>query len=270
MSDEEWTAPPGLDVTKPSIARSYDAILGGKDNFAPDRAVAEALLELDPNAREGAWENRKILIRGVRFLAGQVGIDQFLDIGSGLPTVKNTHEAAQEENPDARVVYVDNDPIVLAHGRALLADNDNTTVITQDLHDPEAILADPATRKLLDFGKPVALLLVGVLHYVIDDEEANSIIATLRDAMPSGSHLFVTEWVDTGEPVQAEMNRIVHERLGEGVIRTPEQIRAHFAGFELVDPGLVYLPLWRPDSPVREDELEPHQLLMYGGIGRKP
>src|SRR3954463_12360796 len=168
---------PEFDTSKPTIARVYDALLGGKDNFAADREGAATYLKYVPDAGRCAIDNRDALVKGVRYLVRRAGIDQFLDIGSGLPTVKNTHQTAQEINPEARVVYVDNDPIVLAHGRALLATNNTTTVITADMRDPGVILADPDLGRLIDFSRPVAVLFVAVFHFIRDSEDPAGILA---------------------------------------------------------------------------------------------
>lgn len=269
--DDSWEPPPEIDITVPSIARTYDAILLGKDNYAADREAAQAFIDNVPGARECAFENREILVRGVQYLAGEAGMDQFLDIGAGLPTRKNTHEAAQEVNPRARVVYVDNDPLVLAHARALLATNNTTTVITADLRDPPSILTHPETNRMLDFTRPIALMIVGLLMHLHDDERPNEAIAALVDALASGSHLFITSWCDTGEPEQAALEEVSVRFLGNGYTRTVPELRKHFVGLQLIEPGLVYLAQWRPDGPVpTDDELVPFQRLQMAGIARKP
>ncbi|TDD83576.1 SAM-dependent methyltransferase [Actinomadura rubrisoli] len=258
----------GIDVTKPSIARAYDVVLNGKDNFEVDRGFVTEIVKIIPEIYDVAAYNREVLGRGVRYLAGEAGLRQFLDLGSGLPTVQNTHQVAQATAPETRVAYVDNDPIVLAHGRALLAENDNTTVVTADLREPEAILADADVRRLIDFGEPVAVMLVGILHHLHDDEGPQRIVETLMDAVPSGSHLFVTSFcASSPEAVDAERKYLA--LLGTGRFRTPEEITAYFGGLELLEPGVVPLPLWRPDGDVPA-ELTVGQRLMYGGIARKP
>ncbi|MBA9004192.1 SAM-dependent methyltransferase [Thermomonospora cellulosilytica] len=265
---EEW-ASRGIDITKPSIARAYDVVLHGKDNFEADRAFVAEIARLIPEIYDVAAYNRQILGRGVRFLAEQ-GIRQFLDLGSGLPTVENTHQVAQRVAPDANVVYVDNDPIVLAHGRALLAENDHTTVVTADLRDPRSVLNDPDVTRLIDFDRPVAVLLVGILHHLHDDEDPQGIVKTYMDAVPSGSHLFVTHFCASSQEARdAEKQYLA--LLGTGRFRTVEEITAYFDGLDLLEPGVVPLPLWRPDGPVPpESELTVGQKLMYGGIARKP
>lgn len=265
---------PDFDTSQPTIARVYDALLGGKSNFAADREGAATYLKYVPDAGRCAIENREALIKGVQYLVRQAGIDQFLDIGSGLPTVKNTHEAAQEINPDTRVVYVDSDPIVLAHGRALLATNDSTTVITADFRNPQSILDHPDVREMLDFSRPIALMVVGLLMHFHDDEQPDEWIRTLLDPMPSGSHLFITDFVDTGEPLQKAMEQAGLESLGNGWIRTPERIEEHFLGLPLIPPGVDFLARWFPEDPERDvteaEKLEPYQRILMAGIARKP
>lgn len=259
---------PELDFSKPTIARAYDALLGGKDNYTADRELANFAIEHVPGLQESAHENRKVLVRGVRHLAGEVGIDQFLDLGSGLPAAQNTHEVAQAVNPEARVVYIDIDPLVHVHGRAILAENSNTWVVTGDVRDPHSILTNPDVTRLIDFDRPVAVMLVGMLHYLAP-EIADGVVAAYREAVPSGSYLFVTSLVDTGLPAQQELARLTRENLEEGYARTPSEIEHHFGDFELIDPGVVYTALWRPDGPVDPDTLAPGEQLGMAGIARK-
>ncbi|GLW65321.1 SAM-dependent methyltransferase [Actinomadura rubrobrunea] len=265
---EEW-ASKGIDITKPSIARAYDVVLNGKDNFEADRAFVREIVKVVPEIYDVAKYNREILGRGVRFLAEQ-GIRQFLDLGSGLPTVENTHQVAQRVAPDANVVYVDNDPIVLAHGRALLAENERTAVVTADLRDPKAVMSDPEVTRLIDFGRPTAIMLVGILHHLHDDEDPQGIVEAYMSAVPSGSYLFVTHFCASSQAARdAEKQYLAI--LGTGRFRTVEEITAYFDGLDLLEPGVVPLPLWRPDGPVPpEGELTVGQRLMYGGIARKP
>ncbi|ADB31003.1 protein of unknown function DUF574 [Kribbella flavida DSM 17836] len=266
-------ATPEFDTTQPTIARVYDALLGGKDNFAADREGAATYLKYVPDAGRCAIDNRAALVRGVQYLAREAGIDQFLDIGSGLPTQKNTHQAAQEINPDAKVVYVDIDPIVLAHGRALLATNKSTIVVTADLRKPQEILANEEIRALLDFSRPVALMIVGIHMHFHDDELPDEWVRTLMDAMVPGSYLFITDFVDTGDPLQKSMEQAGLESLGNGWIRTPERIEQHFLGMPLVPPGLDFLERWNPADPDADvpdaDELLPYQRILMAGIAKK-
>ncbi|OHV29120.1 MULTISPECIES: SAM-dependent methyltransferase [Pseudofrankia] len=260
--------PAEIDVTRPSIARVYDAVIGGKDNFEVDRAIAAEALRIVPEIGDVGRYNRAILRRGVTFLAREAGIRQFVDLGSGLPTVENTHQVAQRHAPDARVVYVDNDPIVLAHGRALLAENDNTDVVTADLREPADVLARPEIAKHIDLSQPVGVLLIGVIHHLGDDEDPDGIVATYLDAVPSGSYLFLTHFCASSPDALALEDAMLRD-LGTGRFRTLEEITGYFQGLELLDPGVVYLPEWRPDEPVNHP-LTVGQRLMAGGIARKP
>jgi hypothetical protein len=263
---------PNFDISKPAIARVYDALLGGKDNFAVDREGAASFLKYVPDSGRVAKENRAALSKGVRYMAEQ-GVDQFLDIGAGLPTMENTHQVAQSVNPDAKVVYVDNDPIVLCHGRALLATDDSTTVVTADLRDPQGILGHPDVKAMLDFSRPIALMVVGLHMHFHEDARADEWVRVLLDACPSGSYLFITDFVDTGEALQQGIQRGGLESLGSGWIRTPERIREHFLGLPLVEPGLDFLARWFPSELDRTltpaEELEPWQRIMMAGIGYK-
>ncbi|HEX2312361.1 MAG TPA: SAM-dependent methyltransferase [Thermomonospora sp.] len=268
MTDQRATwAAKGIDITQPSIARAYDVVLNGKDNFEADRAFVAEVVKVVPELYDVATYNRQILGRGVRYMASQ-GIRQFLDLGSGLPTVENTHQAAQAVAPDARVVYVDVDPIVLAHGRALLVQDDHTTVVTADVREPEKILADPEVTALLDLDRPVAVMMVGILHHLADSDDPQGLVERYMREVPSGSHLFVTHFC-ASSPEAREAERKFLALLGSGRFRTEEEITAYFGGLELVEPGVVPLPLWRPDGPPPEELTVGHRL-MYGGIARKP
>ena len=269
----EWP-PPGIDSAVPSTARVYDAILGGRDNFKVDREAAEVFMRLIPQAREAARLNRAALVRGVQYMVGEAGIDQILDIGCGLPTEHNTHEAAQEINPETHVVYVDNDPMVLSHGRALLADNRTTTVVTADLRDPSGILANPEVRANLDFDRPVGLMLVGMIMQIAEDESPDEIIAHLMAPLASGSHLFITAWPDTGDPAQRALSRACLETLGNGWCRPVERLRRHFQGMPMAAPGLEFVSRWYPADPGRSvpefEDLEPYERTQMAGIAVKP
>ncbi|MEV4378029.1 SAM-dependent methyltransferase [Streptosporangium sp. NPDC049644] len=248
--------PPEIDTSKPSVARVYDYFLGGKDNFAVDRQVAEMVLKTAPDASDAGRANRAFLQRAVRFMAAEAGIRQFIDIGSGLPTQGNVHEVAQAVDSEARIVYVDNDPIVLAHGQALLATNGSTTVIQADLRDPEAILGHPDLRRFIDFDQPVGLLLLAILHHIRDDEDPAGLAARLLAPLPSGSYLVISHFHNPGEEhpdasAQAlDAERIFNESLGCGRWRTREEILGYFSGTEILEPGLVPLAEWRaqPDD----------------------
>ncbi|MCT9935091.1 SAM-dependent methyltransferase [Planotetraspora sp. A-T 1434] len=260
---ESWA----FDPNTPSVARLYDYYLGGKDNFAADREAAERLLAVAPEVRLAARENRAFLGRAVRFLA-QSGITQFLDIGTGLPTQGNVHEVAGEVVGGARVVYVDNDPIVLGHARALLAGDGHTTVVKGDLRDPEEILNHADVVKALDFSKPIGLLLVAVMHFISEEDEPARILTTLREALPAGSYLVLSHGTLDGrsEAVRAG-TQVYSKTTASATPRTRDEIRALFDGFELVDPGLVWLPEWRPLQPEFIDP--PESSLIYCGVGRK-
>ncbi|TMR93776.1 SAM-dependent methyltransferase [Nonomuraea basaltis] len=271
---EQEAAPQGIDTTKPSVSRVYDYMLGGKDNYAIDREVAAMALKIAPDAPEAAQANREFLRRSVRYLAGEAGIRQFLDIGSGLPTQGNVHEIAQSVAPGAKVVYVDNDPIVLVHGRALLAVDASTTVIEADAREPEKIIDDPKTRSLIDFSRPVGLLLFGLLHHLSDDEDPGGILARLVAPLAPGSHVVISHFHNPGEALpevsqQARTaEKLFNEHLGTGRWRARAELLAYFDGLELLEPGLVPLPEWRPDG---EDEATPgityHTFV--GGVARK-
>jgi len=265
----------GIDTSTPNVARVWDYQLGGKDNFAADRAAADALNEAcarvgAPDGRVVARENRDFIGRAVRYLAGPAGISQFIDIGAGLPTQGNVHHIAQQVNPDAAVVYVDYDPLVLVHGRAILADNANTTVIQADAREPERILTHPELRALLDLDQPVAVLLVAMLHLLPDDQNPTGIIIHLRDALAPGSYLIITHFTGDARPDLAAKvaDEFARLRISTPLIpRTHPQILRFFNGFDLVEPGLVFPTLWRPEPPPAQPN--PGAQWMYAGVGRK-
>jgi S-adenosyl methyltransferase len=256
----------GIDTTVPSTARIYDYWLGGHDNFAADRAAALKVSEAAPEAQLMAVENRRFLRRAVRYLAADAGITQFLDIGTGLPTQGNVHQVAQDMNPDARVVYVDNDPMVLAHSRALKTGG-NTVVIEADLRDPQVILDHPSTRKLIDFSQPLAVLLVAVLHFVSDDDDPPAIVAAIRDALPVGSYLVLSHVTGDIRRESAANAAIHYKKVTSGAtLRGRQEILRFFAELELIDPGLVQVSHWRPDEPEPADA---DKVWILGGVGRK-
>ena len=268
-------APPGIDVRKPNIARVYDAFLGGKDNFAADRAVVELTLRIAPDAAAGAKANRAFLRRVVRYLAGQGGIGQFLDIGSGLPSQGNVHEVAGEVRPAARVVYTDSDPVVLVHGQALLAGVPSVRVVTADVRRPAEILDSAEVREFIDFGRPVALLMLAILHHVSDEEDPAGIVARFREAAAPGSYLAISSFrmPGPGHPQDAARTRQVQElfnaRLGTGRWREHEEILQWFGDWELLEPGLVPLPEWRPDIAGQAARNSTYYGFV-GGVARKP
>jgi hypothetical protein len=259
--------PPEIDPSKPSVARVYDAILGGKDNFAADRAVAEMAVAAMGDGGSGARLNRAALGRAVRFMAGQ-GVAQFLDLGSGLPTAQNTHQIAKSVNQAARVVYVDNDPTAYLHGKALLVDDDTTTVVLADIREPDKMLAMPEICDFLDFGQPIGLILNAVIHHVLDEEDPYGIVSRYKDALAPGSYMQLTHFCDSSAEARAN-EQVLKDSLGRGQIRSREQIERFFDGLDLVEPGLVYLPQWRPDEPVSLP-LSPGSMAILGGVARKP
>jgi hypothetical protein len=243
---------PGFDITTPNVARIYDYLLGGKDHFAADRAAADKIAEFVPDIKGVTRDGRAFLIRAVRYLAGEAGIRQFLDLGAGLPTQQNVHEVAQKIAPDARVVYVDYDPVVCAHARALLAGADGVGVVQADLRQPARVLDDPATRTLLDFSHPVAVLAFAALHFVADDERPHEIVRAYRDQLVPGSHLAIQHAMTVApeeDPEKiVERTKSVYSNSSAGLHpRSHAEIARFFDGFDLLEPGLVWLSEWRPD-----------------------
>jgi hypothetical protein len=275
MADEDMTwarldptyTPPAIDATVPSVARVYDAILGGKDNFAVDRAVAEEAMRAMSDGGNGARLNRAALGRAVRSMADR-GVSQFLDLGSGLPTAANTHQIAQAVNPAARVVYVDNDPSVSVHGQALLTGDDSTVVVLADVREPGQLLARPEIAGFLDFGRPIGLILNAVIHHLNDDEDPHGIVARYREALAPGSYLQLTHFCDESPEALAN-SQVLTRSLGRGKVRSRTEIARFFDGLELIPPGLVFLPWWRPDAPV-PSPAPPGSMLMLVGVGKKP
>jgi hypothetical protein len=263
---------PEIDTSKPQAARMYDFYLGGKDNFQADRDTAQDLMRVVPTIRAAARENRAFLGRAVRYLVAEAGIRQFLDIGTGLPSANNVHEVAQDVAPSCRVVYVDNDPIVLAHARALLTSKPEgkTAYIHADFTEPRKILGDQATRETLDFTKPVALMLVAILHFVPDEAEPRRTIQTLLDALPPGSYLVASHATDEHDPdMLAGAGRAYQERGLTGQIRTSEEFAdLAFRGLEMVDPGIVLVSEWRPQGAGPRPMAS--EVNTYGGVARKP
>jgi hypothetical protein len=268
MGRPDW-APEGVDTDHPSAARMYDYLLGGNHNFAVDRKAAERILSIVPDAAVHAQANRAFLYRAVRYML-DAGVRQFLDIGSGVPTVGNVHEVAQRVDPEARVVYVDIDPVAVTHSRSILAGNPFATVIQADLRRPEGILRNPSVRDLLDFDQPVGLLLVAVLHAIGDDDDPYALVERLKTELAPGSHLVISHGTTDGVREQVEQ---VAKQSAEN--RYPLSLRDHagvvrfFDGFELVEPGLVWLSQWRPDHPSDVAD-QPERAGAYAGVGRKP
>jgi hypothetical protein len=263
--------PSGLDTSKPHTARVYDYMLGGTNNFPADRETADQLLAAMPAARIGPRENRGFLGRAVRYLAREAGIRQFLDIGSGLPATGAVHEIAQAVAPSSRVVYADNDPLVLVHAQALLTSSPagRTAYIHADLRDPAAILSDPVTTELLDFGQPIALMLVGVLHFIPDEYQPAEIIATLLDALPPGSYLAASHITLEHNPVGVGKAQGIFR--GAGLPIQPrdsgEFARLAFSGLDLVPPGVVLVSEWL--APETGPRPTPAEVGCYGGVARK-
>ena len=263
---------PDVDVSRPHMARIYDYFLGGKNHFAADRETAEKILQTNPAIRIAARENRAFLGRSVRYLAAEAGIRQFLDIGTGLPTTNNVHEVAQAVAPASRVVYVDNDPLVLAHARALLnsAPEGRTAYIHADLREPRQILDDPAIREVLDLGQPTALVMLATLHLIQDDDKPAEIIATLLDALPGGSYFVASHiTMEHAADAIAAGQRTMRGPASRPRPATPTSSRdSRSRGLELVPPGVVLVSEWRPagDGP----RPAPAEVNCYGGVARKP
>lgn len=270
MTEEKWI-PPEIPLDKPNAARIYDYFLGGYHNFAQDRAVADQLEKLFPDMFLSAQANRAFLRRAIAYLSGQ-GIDQFLDIGSGIPTMGNVHEVAQGINPNARVVYVDVDPVAVAHCQTMLMGNERAVAVQADIREPESILGHSAVRRLLDFERPMGLLTVAVLHYVVDADVAFRSADRLRQALAPGSYLVLAHPVEVksalGEEKQEQLLDVFRS-ASDTVLRTPDQIRGFFGDWVLIEPGLVLTPLWRPDGP--DDVLldEPERSFMLAGVAHK-
>ncbi len=258
----------GVDPTKPNIARVYDYWLGGHHNLVADRELGEAMATLDPWIPAACKANRAFLGRAVRFLAEQ-GTRQFLDIGSGIPTAGNVHEIAQSAASDARVVYVDRDAVAVAMGRKLLAGNDRAAIVRADIRDPDAILSDPAVGRLIDFGEPVAIMLVAVLHFVLDADDPHGLIGRLRDIAAPGSYLVLSHATSQdNEALAAAAERIYNSRTADGQARSRDQITAFFGDWKLAVPGLVYAPQWRPSSPGDVPD-HPERFWFLAGVASK-
>ncbi len=261
------SAPPGINPNIPHSARVYDYWLGGKDNFEADRRVAEATMAAVPGIRESARNNRAFLGRAVRHLT-RLGVRQFLDLGTGIPSQGNTHEVAQAEAPESRVVYVDNDPIVMTHARALLTSTEEgrTAYLEADVRDPAAVLEHPEVREIIDFSQPVALMMVAILMHISDADDPAGLVKTYADALPTGGYLVLSHLtLDLAPPRVAEnyLAATSHQAMHR-TPRTGEQIARYFDGFDLVEPGLVAVSHWH-DTPLFPDE----PAWMYGGVGRK-
>jgi S-adenosyl methyltransferase len=265
-----------VDPSVPNAARIYDYLLGGKDNFAADRAAAEQLLRVAPDAATTVRENRRFLQRAVRYLAEEGGIRQFLDIGTGMPTQGNVHEIAQSVSPDARVCYVDYDPVVVNHALALLATNENVAAIHGDFLRPLDIFGNPELRKFIDFNEPVAILLVAILHFIDDSKSPYQLVDQFKSAMSSDSYLVISHVTDDSIPddVSRDAQQLYKNSSAPITPRSLDEVIRFFDGLDLVEPGVVDASEWRPDLPSGELPLvpgsSPSHTLGYGGVGRKP
>lgn len=266
MSDRS-RIPPSIDTSVPSVSRMYDYFLGGSHNFQVDRDVADEALRHHPGIRVIARENRAVMRRTIRFALAQ-GITQFLDIGSGIPTFGNVHEVAQAERPGARVVYVDNDLIAVAHSRAVLDGNPDADIARADLRDPDSILGSPEVKRLLDLDRPVALMLVAIVHFFADEDHPAELIAHLRDALAPGSVMVMTHATLDGPAASGQLTTAdLYAKTGSRlVLRDENQLAPYFEGWELVPPGIVPLPHWRPDEIAGDvdDEYARHGLAAVG------
>jgi hypothetical protein len=267
MSTDDWMNTFRPDI--PSTARLYDYYLGGKDNYPADRELAERLLAEVPELRISARTNRAFLRRAVRYLVGHEGISQIIDIGTGLPTVGNVHEVAQQVEPGCRVVCVDNDPVVMAHALDLLHGTRNTAFIRHDLREPGAILADAELRGLIDFTQPAAVLLVAVLHFISDEEGPGDIIRRLLDPFPSGSFVAVSHGTIDGRAELESAVRHYDRATSRFYPRSRNDVQDLLGGLDLVSPGVVWAPSWRPEQ-ADEAQDEPEQSLLYAALARKP
>ncbi len=268
MADQSWV-PAGVDFELPNAARIYDYLLGGGHNFAADRQLGEKFATALPGARAVARLNRAFLRRAVLFLVSS-GVRQFLDLGSGIPTVGNVHEIAQQADVQARVVYVDKDPVAVAHTKMLLEGNEQATSVQADMCEPESVLQAAGTRQLLDFDAPVGLLMVGVLHFVPDGLRPREIVAAYRDQLAAGSYLALSHFTADTRPEEMAATVEVMKRSADPIYpRSHEEITALFAGFDLLEPGVVSTPLWRPESPAEVGPDAEHSEI-YAGVGRKP
>jgi hypothetical protein len=254
----------------PSAARMYDYCLGGKDNYPADRAAAEKIISMMPpgTIRTAALENRRFLGRAVRYLVTEAGIRQFLDIGTGLPTMESVHEVAQAVASESRVVYVDHDPVVLAHGRDMLNGISQATIIKHDLRRPEQILADEELGRALDLGQPVAVLLVAVLHFLRDEDDPRGIIRRLMEAMSGGSYLVISHATADSYPEVDEATKVYGGANVSAHSRSRAEVEALFAGLDLVDPGIVWVPQWHPDAATGLQD-DPGRSLCWCGVARK-
>ncbi len=269
MDDSRWRLEE-VPEDKPNPARMYDYFLGGHHNFAADRAAAERIRALYPDVLHAAQANRAFLRRVIRFMGSQ-GITQFLDLGSGIPTAGNVHEVAQRDNPEARVVYVDMEPVAVIHSTALLQGNPRVTIVEADALQPEVILSHPDVRRLLDFSKPIGVLMLALLHFVLDDQQAQGLVSRYREAIAPGSYMAISHASLEQVPSEIVMQfeRVYSQTSTPVKTRPRAQVEPLFAGLDLVEPGIVYVPLWRPEGPDDVFFDQPERSINLGGVGRK-
>ncbi|MFL6117538.1 MAG: SAM-dependent methyltransferase [Catenulispora sp.] len=269
MTTRPTWAPAGIDIDRPSAARAYDYVLGGIHNFEVDRQLARRLTEATPDLAQHARANRAFLQRATRYLVG-AGVRQFLDLGSGIPTNGNLHEVAQSAAPDSRVVYVDIDPVAVAHSRQILADVEHCAIVEEDLRRMPAILEHEDVRRLIDFDRPVAVLLLALLHAIPDTDEPYKVLAGLRDRLAPGSYLVISHSTGERRPDEARKMEELSKKSPTALhMRSREEIGLFFEGYELVEPGLTWVSQWRPDPAAGGGAAEQSDMLL-GGVGRKP
>ncbi|HEX6289406.1 MAG TPA: SAM-dependent methyltransferase [Herpetosiphonaceae bacterium] len=268
MDDTRWRLEE-IPEDKPNPARMYDYFLGGHHNFAVDRAAADRVRSVYPDVVHGAQANRAFLRRVVRFM-GEQGIDQFLDLGSGIPTAGNVHEVAQRANPAARVVYVDVEPVAVIHSAAILRGNERATIVEADARQPEEILKHPEVQRLLDFSKPIGVLMLALLHFVTDDQAAQALVRRYREALVPGSFIAITHASLERVPAEivTQFERVYSQTTTPIKTRGRAQVEPLFKGLDLVDPGVIYVPLWRPEGPDDVFLDQPERSINLGGVGR--
>lgn len=268
VKEELKWVPSTVDVTRPSVARMYDYYLGGSHNFEADRAAAKQVEQIFPGIAQSAGANRSFLRRAVRHLVAQ-GVDQFLDLGSGIPTVRNVHEVAREVRPGARVAYVDVDPIAVTHSRSILGDDPHSVVLHADLTDPERVLKDPELRRMIDFTEPVCVILVAVAHFIADTELLHRVVDRYREEIPAGSYLILSHASASALSQEAEHARQIYNRTTAPLtLRDEDDLRRLLEGWDLVEPGLVPVTRWRPDSPDEVGTVAGVSIL--SAVARKP
>lgn len=269
MTKNAWI-PDEISQDRPNPARIYDYLLGGYHNFEADRELANQIIEVFPDVRANSVSHRAFLRRAVNFFDAQ-GVDQFLDIGSGIPTVGNVHQVAQTANPAARVVYVDVDPVVIAHSALMLKDNHNVIIVQGDLRRPEEILNHTAVRSLLDFVRPLAICITAVLHYLMDDEEAYNAVRSLREAVVPGSYIAISHVSYEGAARETVEQAVrLYQPAADIRVRSRQGIEQFFDGFRFLEPGLVRAPSWRPEGSDGVFFGHPDRYLAFVGVGRKP